>query len=98
MVPSCPAESIITLTAFGNPVVAPRIPAMKVCVWVRPMRMVSASALAPPLPIWILLSPARTATPALEPNAMLPEPVVFVSALAPMAVLLLPVVFAPSAP
>ena len=73
---------------------------MKVCVWVpsTPIRMVSVSVLLPPLPMWILLSPARTAVPAPEPNAMLPEPVVFERALAPMAVLLLPVVLVSSAP
>jgi len=60
--------------------------------------MVSVSALAPPLPMWILLSPARTATPAAEPKAMLPEPVVFKRALAPTTVLPVPVVLVSSAP
>ena len=41
--------------------------------------------------MWMLLLPARTATPALSPKATLSEPVVFLSALAPTAVLEFPV-------
>src|SRR6266566_2069111 len=81
IVPSWPAESIITGRALAFAVVTPRMAAIKLLVWLAPpMRMVLASAATPLLPISILLLPVVRFKPALTPNAMLIAPVLFLSA------------------
>ena len=54
------------------------------------MRIMLDSAATPLLPISMLSSPVVRLAPALAPNAMLPLPVVFKSAASPMAVLASP--------
>ena len=93
MVPSCPLESITTLTASFVPVVTPRTPAAKnsVCVPIVPIRIRLLSLDVPRWPISILLLPVVRLLPALKPIPMLPLPVVFnAKAETPMAVFRLP--------
>src|SRR4029453_8560066 len=89
IVPSCPAESIITLTALLLIVVTPRM---------LPIKQVLPTA-APAAPIQITLLAVKTPCPALLPRPILLLPVSLIArALAPMAVLVSPVVLLESAP
>jgi hypothetical protein len=76
VVPSWPLLSIRTARASLAPVVTPRMPAMKVAVWVPPVRMRASSAEVPALAMWMLLFPVVTLSPALAPMAVLLTPVV----------------------
>src|SRR5438552_18195239 len=93
LTPSCPLGLIPTDCALATS--TPRTPATKVivCVPAVPMRIVLDSPAAPALPISRLLLPVVRFTPADWPRAMLEPPVVLLSnALAPSAVLFIPVV------
>src|SRR6266853_348594 len=96
-VPSWPAESTRTGMALAFAVVAPRIPAIKVCLWLAPMRIVFDSSATPSAPISMLLSPVVRLSPAEKPRAMLLLPVLLASALAPLAVLKSPATLLASA-
>ena len=61
------------------------------------MRIMLDSPATPILPISMLLSPVVRLSPASAPKAMLPLPVLFKSALVPIAVFVLPVSLAKSA-
>src|SRR5437763_13387817 len=85
----------LLFTTTAVPVMADTLmPAMNAFVWVPtvPMRMAAESAATPRVPISMLLLPVVRLLPALEPNPMLFEPVLFRSAWKPSAVLSWPMV------
>ena len=90
--PSWPALSIMTGSASATPVVTPRMPAMKVRVWVPdgPIRIGALSAATPRLPMWMLLLPVVTLDPASTPMAVLLLPVVLRDACGVAAPVVLP--------
>src|SRR3954447_9858203 len=90
-VPSWPLLSMYTAVPLET--VTPFTPARNALVWLveLPMRIVLDSFPGAVLPMSMLLPPLVMLKPAERPSAMLLDPEVFPRALAPTAVLLLPV-------